>query len=155
MINLKRIFIEKKAHELRNNPTESEIKFANILNQLNISYVFQYPIKSKIKNKFYIVDFMALFHKKKIVFEIDGEYHSRPEQVIKDRIRDYDLVRKKYDVYRFTNEEIENNKEDVLKNLQEIIMFQNRAFEKKKEITKENEKNRLKNIEIKKKLTKI
>ena len=46
---------------------------------------------------------------------------------LKDKIRDYNLVRKKYDVYRFTNEEIENNKEDVIKKIQEIIMFENRA----------------------------
>ena len=70
--------------------------------------------------KQYIVDFINL--KYKLIVEIDGKYHFRDEQIIKDEERTCDLEQWGYRVIRFTNEEIFNHREEVIKKIKETIM---------------------------------
>ena len=70
--------------------------------------------------KQYIVDFINL--KYKLIVEIDGKYHFRDEQIIKDEERTRDLEQWGYRVIRFTNEEIFNHREEVIKKIKKTIM---------------------------------
>ena len=70
--------------------------------------------------KQYIADFINL--KYKLIVEIDGKYHFRDEQIIKDEERTRDLEQWGYRVIRFTNEEIFNHREEVIKKIKKTIM---------------------------------
>ena len=70
--------------------------------------------------KQYIADFINL--KYKLIVEIDGKYHFIDEQIIKDEERTRDLEQWGYRVIRFTNEEIFNHREKVIKKIKETIM---------------------------------
>ena len=70
--------------------------------------------------KQYIADFINL--KYKLIVEIDGKYHFYDEQIIKDEERTRDLEQWGYTVIRFTNEEIFNHREEVIKKIKETIM---------------------------------
>ena len=52
----------------------------------------------------YIADFISL--KNKLVIEVDGEYHSTPEQHLLDMERTLYLQHKGYRVIRFTNSQV-------------------------------------------------
>lgn len=47
----------------------------------------------------------------KLIIEVDGGYHSTPEQQSKDKQRDEDFKSIGYTTLRYTNEQLENNKE--------------------------------------------
>ena len=70
--------------------------------------------------KQYIADFINL--KYKLIVEIDGKYHFRDEQIIKDEERTRDLEQWGYRVIRFTDEEIFNHREEVIKKIKKTIM---------------------------------
>ena len=67
----------------------------------------------------YIVDFACL--SKKLVVEVDGEYHYTEEQMILDNIRTDFLNRMGYNVIRFANEQVINNTNDVVAQIEELI----------------------------------
>ena len=60
----------------------------------------------------YIVDFVCL--KCKLVVEVDGEYHSSPEQQLLDAERTAYLKTKGYRVVRFTNSQVLTDIESVM-----------------------------------------
>ena len=60
----------------------------------------------------YIVDFACL--KSKLIIEVDGGYHSTPQQQAEDETRTAYLQRRGFQVIRFTNEEVFLNIENVL-----------------------------------------
>ena len=90
--------------------------------------LWHYLKEKKIGDKFrrqhivgeYITDFINLKHK--LIIEIDGKYHQEAEQVIKDAQRTQYFEQKGYTVIRFTNEEVFNHMEDVIKKIKETIM---------------------------------
>ena len=90
----------KFAKENRNHPTEAErllwLYISN--NQLGVRFRRQHIIGQ------YIADFACL--EKMLVIELDGGYHSLPEQRISDEQRSADLHEMGYTVIRFTNEEL-------------------------------------------------
>ena len=90
----------KFAKENRNNPTEAErLLWLYISNkQLGVRFRRQHIIGQ------YIADFACL--EKMLVIELDGGYHSLPEQLISDEQRTADLQEMGYRVIRFTNEEL-------------------------------------------------
>jgi valyl-tRNA synthetase len=63
----------------------------------------------------FIVDFVCL--KEKLVVEIDGEYHNKPEIQEADKIRTEILESLGYRVIRFTNNDVLNNIDEVLENI--------------------------------------
>lgn len=90
----------KFAKENRNNPTEAErlLWFYLSNKQLGVRFRRQHIIGQ------YIADFACL--EKMLVVELDGGYHTLPEQHISDEQRTADLQEMGYRVIRFTNEEL-------------------------------------------------
>jgi very-short-patch-repair endonuclease len=60
----------------------------------------------------YIVDFYC--HEKKLVVEVDGTVHTKPESVEYDKGRTYELQELGLTVIRFWNDEVINDIESVL-----------------------------------------
>lgn len=94
----------KRRNQLIKNATKSELLFKDILDNLNIRYLFQ---KGFTAGKgFYIVDFY-LPSPYKICIEIDGGYHNTPIQIFKDKNRTKYLEESRgFKVIRFTNDEV-------------------------------------------------
>ena len=84
----------------RHHMTDAEKALWDILRQPTCSFKFrrQHPIND------YIVDFICI--EKKLIIEVDGAYHSEPQQQEDDKIRTDILSTMGYKVIRFTNEEV-------------------------------------------------
>lgn len=128
-------------------PTEAESIMWDILKSKNIDghkFRRQHIIKD------YIVDFVCL--QKKIVIEIDGQYHLEGQQIVKDKSRTADLQRDGFTVIRFTNEEVIANTSGVIKNikkaLMEIIPSTNKTSASKSPLSLEGAKGRLEGLGI-------
>lgn len=101
----------------KSHPTEAESIVWEILKSKSIDghkFRRQHIIKD------YIVDFVCLY--KKIVIEIDGQYHLQDQQIVKDKSRTEDLQRDGFTVIRFTNEEVIANTSAVIKNIKKALM---------------------------------
>ncbi|WP_419786164.1 DUF559 domain-containing protein [Neolewinella lacunae] len=66
-----------------------------------------------------IPDFICL--QKRIVVEVDGAYHQRPEMMLSDAERDAKFAAVGYRTIRFTNEEIRNDLPSVIQRLTEAV----------------------------------
>ncbi len=99
----------------RKNPTEAEdILWQRIRNnQLGVKVRRQHTIQG------YIVDFALL--EVNLVIEIDGGYHNDEEQKIYDKERTEYLKEFNLDLVRFTNEEVLENANDVLRKIKKAI----------------------------------
>ena len=87
------------ARELRNNPTEAESFLWNHLHNIKvIRFKRQHPIL------YFIADFYC--HKAKLIIEVDGGYHTIPEQFLYDKNRDKELNELGLKVIRFINEQV-------------------------------------------------
>lgn len=93
--------------EMRRKPTEAEQKMREILKELKISHIFQKRLL------WYIPDFYLTKANKKIILEVDGEYHFTPRQREYDKRRDALLRSSGFKVIRFTNTEILESPEKV------------------------------------------
>ena len=67
----------------------------------------------------YIVDFVSRHGG--LIVEVDGGYHSEPRQQENDELREEELGRMGYHVIRFSNEEVFNDTEAVLKEIEEYF----------------------------------
>ena len=67
----------------------------------------------------YIVDFVCI--PKRLVIELDGPYHQLSQQQTNDAQRTEWLEKRDYKVIRFTNEELFNNINAVLKTIEENL----------------------------------
>ena len=107
--------LKEYAKENRRHMTDAEKALWNILRQPKCSYKFrrQHPIYD------YIVDFICI--EKKLIIEVDGAYHSEPQQQEDDRIRTETLSNMGYKVIRFTNEEVLSNPKVVLRTIKEEL----------------------------------
>ena len=92
--------LESNARENRKNPTEAESAMWDLLKSNNIGLHFrrQHVILD------YIVDFICI--EKGLVIELDGRYHTNPEQKEYDDNRTAHLEQLGYTELRFTNEEL-------------------------------------------------
>lgn len=108
--------LKNNAIHNRQYATEAERLLWHYLKEKKIGYKFR---RQHIVGE-YITDFINLKHK--LIIEVDGKYHQEAEQVIKDAQRTQYLEQKGYTVIRFTNEEIFNHMEDVIKKIKETIM---------------------------------
>jgi len=101
-IEKQKTFFERRK-KLRDNPTRSEKRFMEILDNLHIKYIFQ---KAFIKDYYCIVDFY-LPNPARTVIEIDGDSHNEVKQILKDMRRDKYLTQDRgFKVVRITNEEV-------------------------------------------------
>jgi very-short-patch-repair endonuclease len=73
----------------------------------------QHPISQ------FIVDFYC--HELKLIIEVDGEIHNKPENKEYDENRTYELEKFELKVLRFTNYEVENNMDKVLSSIRDVI----------------------------------
>ena len=105
----------KFAKENRSNSTEAErlLWFYLSNKQLGVRFRRQHIIGQ------YIADFACL--EKMLVVELDGGYHTLPEQQISDEQRTADLQEMGYRVIRFTNEELFNGIELVLTQIKNAL----------------------------------
>ena len=108
--------LKNNAIHNRQYATEAERLLWHYLKEKKIGYKFR---RQHIVGE-YITDFINLKHK--LIIEIDGKYHQEVEQVKKDAQRTQYLKQKGYTVIRFTNEEVFNHIEDVIKKIKETIM---------------------------------
>jgi very-short-patch-repair endonuclease len=108
MFNEAHPLIFEKAKALRKNMTEAEkVLWGYLKGGLNgFKFRRQHPIGV------YIADFYC--HPVKLIIELDGKIHDRPEVKLLDEQRETDLRRWGYEVIRFTNEELFQNIEKVL-----------------------------------------
>lgn len=77
----------------------------------------------KFKRQHIIYDFIAYFVclEKKLIIEVDGAYHFTDNQMEHDAYRTEELERFGFRVLRFTNEEVINNTEKVLKTIKTAL----------------------------------
>ena len=107
--------IFKKARALRGNPTKAEkVLWEKLrLKQLGVKFRRQHPIN------IYITDFYC--HEKKLVVEVDEDYHLRSDQKEYDELRTEDIKEYGIEVIRFKNEEIVEKTNDVIKKIKKVI----------------------------------
>jgi len=67
----------------------------------------------------YVVDFVS--RHEGLVIEVDGGYHSEPQQQDDDAIREYNLERMGYHVMRFSNEEVLYDIDNVIRQITEYL----------------------------------
>jgi very-short-patch-repair endonuclease len=104
------------AQRLRKNLTPAEKILWQELRNRNLSgfkFRRQHPIRE------FIVDFFCL--EKELVIEIDGKIHQLPDVNEKDENRTAELERLGLTVIRFTNEEVINNKDAVLRKIEKVL----------------------------------
>ncbi len=104
------------AKENRKNLTEEEdIMWQELRNRNVAGYKFrrQHPIAG------YIPDFVCL--EKKLIVEIDGGYHDEVEQKKYDAAREIWLNENGFTLLRFTNYEVNNTLQTVLKEIEETL----------------------------------
>ncbi|HVX26572.1 MAG TPA: DUF559 domain-containing protein [Parafilimonas sp.] len=104
------------AKENRRNTTEAEDKLWQELRNRNLNgckFRRQHPIAG------YIPDFVCL--EKKLIVEIDGEYHNEAEQKKFDDARTEWLKEHQYKLIRFTNDEVINHLPEVLQKISNAL----------------------------------
>jgi len=105
-----------QAKEMRKEPTLAESMLWEELRRENLGFRFR---RQHLVGK-YIADFVCL--EKKLIVEVDGEYHNDPEQKILDEERTLELEQKHlFKVIRFTNDEVKHNKITVLNKIKVIL----------------------------------
>ncbi|MBR1498902.1 MAG: endonuclease domain-containing protein [Bacteroidaceae bacterium] len=100
--------LKEKAKEMRSHPTEAEAVLRNHVrgNSLGHKFLYQYIIGQ------FIVDFLC--PDSRLIIEVDGGYHSEPEQQYDDELRTQMLEDLGYRVIRFTNEQVLFDIDNVL-----------------------------------------
>ncbi|MFD2908201.1 vitamin B12 dependent-methionine synthase activation domain-containing protein [Flavobacterium ardleyense] len=112
--------LKEKAKQMRNQPTEAEKMFWNILANKGLEgYKFR---RQHIIGQ-YIVDFVCL--EKRLIIEVDGSVHNVQEQIEHDQLRTEWLESKGFKVVRFTNKQVLldslNTIESIRKELNTIL----------------------------------
>jgi len=107
--------IFENAKALRNRVTASESLLWEYLSnkKLGVKFRRQHPIS------IYIADFYC--HEAKLLIELDGNIHNRPEVLANDVERQRNLEAFGIKVIRFTNDELYNNLNQVLDKIKEAI----------------------------------
>lgn len=99
---------ELRKIELISKPTKAEIQFKNYLENKKIPFKFQEIIYIKdefgIIYNYYIADFVI----GNTVIEVDGGYHLKRKQIVKDSLRTKQIEKMGYRVVRIKNEDVNN-----------------------------------------------
>ena len=104
------------AKKLRREMTEAEqfLWWHLSRNQINgHRFKRQHPIRN------YIADFYC--HEAKLIIEVDGGIHEQEEQRIRDRERTFAIEKLGCRVLRFSNSDVTNNIEQVLKTIKKAL----------------------------------
>jgi len=108
--------ISQHARDHRRSPTPAE---ETLWDQLSGKKLEGYKFRREHIIGGVIVDFLCLA--KKLVIEVDGDYHESPEQIGLDKIRTDFLNSLGYQVIRFTNDEVNNDIERVLNKIVQAL----------------------------------
>jgi very-short-patch-repair endonuclease len=106
----------KHARELRREMTEAEKvlwKHLRARRFMNLKFRRQHPILE------FVADFYC--HELKLVVEVDGKYHEEDDAAYYDKERTKELQRYGFTVVRFSNDEILNDVENVLRQLSDFV----------------------------------
>jgi very-short-patch-repair endonuclease len=106
-----------QARELRSNDTEAESRLWRLLRNRQLSG-FKFRRQHQFEN--YIADFYC--HAAQLVVECDGSIHDLNENWQHDQARDAYMVGQGLRVLRFTNEEVLDNTEEVLKEIAKVLV---------------------------------
>lgn len=111
--------LKEYARHNRREMTQSETVLWQALRRefRGIKFRRQHPIGD------YIADFLCLTEK--LVIEVDGAYHSEPQQQQEDQWRTEFLQDKGYKVIRFTNEEVNTDIKGVIRRIKEELLNNN------------------------------
>lgn len=103
------------AKQLRNNPTNAELKLWMYLRTKPLDYKFrrQHPIRN------FIADFYC--HKKKLIIEVDGSIHRLPEVALNDLERTNTLQSEGIKIIRFTNKQVLYEFEQTIHQIETIL----------------------------------
>ena len=104
--------LKELAAERKKRSTDAELI---LWDHLNAKKLEGYKFRRQHVIDEYIVDFVCL--KENLVIEIDGGYHFNPEIQEADKLRTEILENLGYRVIRFTNEEVTDNIDYVLKSI--------------------------------------
>ncbi len=105
--------LRKFARELRNNPTPQEKKLWEAIRKRKLQVQFH----RQVPMDHFIVDFYC--HEIMLVIEVDGRYHDY--QILEDSRRQVRLERYGMFFLRFSNKEIDENFEQVVKAIQKEV----------------------------------
>jgi len=99
------------ARELRRHPTPAEEKLWQQLrnNQMGYKYRRQHPMMK------YVVDFFCF--ELRLAIEVDGPIHEQPLNKLEDEQKQKDLESDGITVIRFTNQEVLEHTDEVLKQI--------------------------------------
>jgi very-short-patch-repair endonuclease len=112
----------EKAKKMRKIPTNAEKILWAELKSKSLDYKFR---QQHLINDF-IVDFVCL--SKKLIIEVDGEYHFTEEQIHLDTERTSILNKLGYKVIRFKNEEVTGTISTVLEKIKSELLSQKSIF---------------------------
>ena len=114
--------LKENARKNRLNMTDAE--------QLLWEYLKSWPRPYRFRRQHiigdYIVDFACLANN--LVIEVDGEYHFTDEQMKLDKMRTDFLEKVGFHVMRFTNKQIIENVDDVIKQIEGDIYENNKQI---------------------------
>lgn len=107
--------IKDFARSNRNAPTDAEYVLWQYLKkeQLGVKFRRQHAILD------FIADFVCL--DKRLIIEVDGEYHFTEKQTEEDNVRSERLENMGYTIVRFTNTDILNSIDSVLNKIKQIL----------------------------------
>ncbi len=108
-----------KAKAMRKEPTHAE---KVLWMELKSKSLENYKFRQQHLIDDFIVDFVCL--SKKIVVEVDGDYHFTEEQIELDNYRTIRLHKLGYKVIRFTNDQVTKTISDVLNRIKEELIQQ-------------------------------
>ena len=106
--------IFRRAENLRKNPTKAEER---LWKELQMEPFKKYHFRRQHPIHLFIADFYS--HQLKLIIEVDGGYHASIEQQTRDQSRTDLLQFQNLDIIRFTNQQVLENIEIVLKVLAE------------------------------------
>ncbi|WP_243699471.1 UvrD-helicase domain-containing protein [Flavobacterium caseinilyticum] len=109
----------EKAKEMRKEPTPAE---KVLWMELKSKSLEDHKFRQQHLIDNFIVDFVCL--SKKLVVEVDGEYHFTEEQMQLDNYRTITLNKLGYKVIRFTNEQVVKSISEVLKEIKKGLAIQ-------------------------------
>jgi len=113
----------EKAKLLRKSETKTE---RLLWEQLNCKKFYGFKFRRQHPISQFIVDFYC--HELKLVIEVDGDIHNIPENKEYDENRTFELEKFELKVLRFTNKDVENNMDIVLKTICDAISPPNRGI---------------------------
>ena len=107
--------LAEHARYMREHPTEAERIMWYVLsaNKFGVNFRRQHIIGE------FVVDFACLA--KSLVIEIDGGYHMNSEQHKEDEKRTEWLEKQGFTIIRFTNDEVLNNIDDVIRTIERYV----------------------------------